>query len=101
MPSLTTRVLPGRVKLQCSKFHRGRRGKQDIYLSVVSVYAPTYHSPQKQKDMFYDDLCCTINSVCEDDLLIVLGNFNPKVGKATSELEKFQWKSSERVSWSW
>jgi len=34
---------------------------------------------------------CTINSVCEDNLLIVLGDFNVRVGTATSELEKSQW----------
>ena len=33
-----------------------RMGKQDIYLSAVSM-CPTYHAPQEQKDMFYDDLC--------------------------------------------
>ena len=79
------------MKLQCSKYHRGRRGKQDVYLSVVSVYAPTYHSPQEQKDVFYDDLCCTVKSVCEDDLLIVLEDFNARVGTATSEFERYQW----------
>ena len=45
---------------------------RDTYLSVVSVYAPTYNLLQEQKDVFYDDLCCTINSVSEDDILIVL-----------------------------
>ena len=40
-----------------------RRGKWDVYLSVVSVYAPTYHSLQEQNDMLYDDLCCFINSI--------------------------------------
>jgi len=68
--------------------HRDRRVKWDIYLSVLSVYALTYHSPQEQKDVFYDDLCSTIESVCEDDLLIVLGNFNARVRTATSELER-------------
>jgi len=58
---------------------------------VVSVYAPTYHSSQEQKDVFYDELCSTIQSVCEGDLLIVLGDFNARVGTATSELERSQW----------
>ena len=42
------------------------------YLSAVNVYAPNYRSSQEQKDMLYDDLCCTI--VSEDDVLIVLGD---------------------------
>ena len=61
------------------------------YLSLVSVYAPTYNSPQEQKDVFYDDLCCTINSVSENDILIVLGNFNARVGAGSSEMETSQW----------
>ena len=64
---------------------------KDTYLSVVSVYAPTYNSPQEQKDVFYDDLCCTINSVSEDDILIVLGDFNARVGAGSSEMERSQW----------
>jgi len=41
--------------------------------------------------VFYDDLCCTIESVCEDDILIVLRDFNVRVGTATSEFERSQW----------
>ena len=73
--AISSRIVYAPMKLQCSKHHR-RRGKQEVYLSVVSVYAPTYHSLQDQKDLFYDDLCCLINSICEDELLIVLGDFN-------------------------
>jgi len=73
--AVSSRIVYAQVKLQCSKYHRGRRGKRDVYLSVVSVYSPTYHSPQEQKDVFYDNLCCTIKSVCEGDLLVVSGDF--------------------------
>jgi len=67
--AIGSRIVYARAKLQCSKYHRRRRGRQDVYLSVVSVYAPTYHLPQE--DMFYDDLCCLINSISEDDLFFV------------------------------
>ena len=43
--------------------------------------------------MFYDDLCAllsSIKSVCEDDILILLGEFNARVGTATSEFERSQ-----------
>ena len=46
------------------------------------MYAPTFHSPQEQKDQFYDDLMCTINFVCQDDLLLVIGDFNARVGSS-------------------
>jgi len=49
-------------------------------LWLVCMLPPTYHSPQ---NVFYDDLRCTIKSVCEDDLLAVFGDFNARVGMVT------------------
>ena len=85
--AVSSRIVCARLKLE----HRGgRKMIRDTYLSVVSVYAPTYNSPQEQKDVFYDDLCCTINSVSEDNTLIVLGDFNARVGAGSSEMERSQ-----------
>ena len=56
--AVSFRIVYARLKLE---HHGGRRMSRDTYLSVVSVYAPTYNSPQVQKDVFYDDLCCTCN----------------------------------------
>ena len=42
------------------------------FVSVISVYAPTYNSSQEQKDIFYDDLQWTIDLVPEDQLLLIL-----------------------------
>ena len=62
---------------------------------MVSVYAPTYYSPQEQKDVCFMMTCAVHVSVCEDDLLIVLGDFNARMGTATSEFE-----SQIPVEWS-
>jgi len=61
--AISSRIMYARVKLQCNRSSRSRRGKQDVYLSM---YVPNYHSPQDQKDMFYDDLGCAINSIRDD-----------------------------------
>jgi len=47
---------------------------------VISVYAPSFAPHRSGKDEFYDDLMCTINSVCQDDMLLVVGDFNARVG---------------------
>jgi len=46
-----------------------------INLSVISVNAPTFRSPQEHKDQFYHDLMCTIKSVSQDDVLLIVGDF--------------------------
>ena len=86
--AVSSRIVCAQLKLE---HHGGKRMGRNTYLSVVSVYAPTYNSPQEHKDVFYDDLCCTINSVSEDDTLIVLGDFNARVGAGSSEMERSQW----------
>ena len=46
---------------------------------------------KEHKDQFYDDLMCTINSVCQDDLLLVVGDFNARVGSNHPDLVKGDW----------
>ena len=53
-------------------------------MSVISVYAPTDISPQEQKDKFYYDLQQGADSVPEDHLLLVLRDFNVRVGSSYS-----------------
>lgn len=60
-------------------------------MSMISVYAPTYNSPQEQKDKFYYDLQQGVDSVPENYLLLVLGDFNVRVGSSYSQPEKYQW----------
>ena len=59
-------------------------------MSVISVYAPTYNSPQEEKDKFYDDLQQVVVPVPEDHLLL-FRDFNARVESGCSELEKYQW----------
>ena len=69
------RLLRLRLKL------RGR------FFSVVSCYAPTFRCADAEKEKFYEDLGSMMDKVCPRDELILLGDFNARVGVADAELE--------------
>ena len=48
--------------------------------TIVSTYAPTMTNPDEVKDKFYDDLDSVISAVPRTDELIILGDFNARVG---------------------
>ena len=68
-----------RLKL-CDKARslRGRSGP--VYGVIVSVYAPTHRASQVDKDMFYADLQSVVDGVSAEDVLLVVGDFNARVG---------------------
>ena len=51
------------------------------YLTVVRVYAPTLTSPDETKEQFYEQFDQVIRSTPPSDKLIILGDFNARVGK--------------------
>ena len=51
------------------------------FATLVSCYAPTMTNPDETKDKFYEDLNALIASVPNADKLIVLGDFNARVGR--------------------
>ncbi|XP_072182226.1 uncharacterized protein [Diadema setosum] len=50
------------------------------YATMISAYAPTMTSPDDVKERFYEDLQVTISAVPKADKLIILGDFNARVG---------------------
>ena len=50
------------------------------HAAIVSAYAPTMTNPDEIKDKFYDDLDSVISAAPQTDKLILLGNFNARVG---------------------
>lgn len=50
-------------------------------ITIISVYAPTEESEEDVKDMFYSQLEHLASSVPGHDVLILLGDFNAKIGK--------------------
>ena len=51
------------------------------FLTLFSVYAPTLLAEPAEKDKFYSDLRNLVQSAPADDKVIVLGDFNARVGR--------------------
>ena len=49
-------------------------------LTLVSVYAPTMSATSDTKDEFYENLAAIISSVPNNEQLVLLGDFNARVG---------------------
>ena len=50
------------------------------HVTIISAYAPTMSNPEEAKEKFYEDLDALIGSVPRQDKLLVLGDFNARVG---------------------
>ena len=57
------------------------------FASLVSAYAPTMTNPDEVKDKFYEDLNRVIAAVPKADKLILLGDFNARVGSDSTAWE--------------
>ena len=54
-------------------------------MSVVSAYAPIAKAPPGVKERFENELQDTLDHIPPDDVLLVLGDFNARVGKRETE----------------
>ena len=55
------------------------------FAPIISAYAPTMTNTDETKDKFYEDFEYVISAVSAADKLIILGDFNARVGQnATS-----------------
>nr|VZI11458.1 unnamed protein product [Spirometra erinaceieuropaei] len=50
------------------------------FATIISAYAPTMTDPDAVRDKFYEDLRAILATVSKADKLIVLGDFNARVG---------------------
>ncbi|BHF84712.1 hypothetical protein SprV_0902786300 [Sparganum proliferum] len=50
------------------------------FATIISAYAPTMISPDAARDKFYEDLHALLATVSKADKLVVLGDFNARVG---------------------
>eukprot|EP00923_Selenidium_pygospionis_P040756 GHVN01070515.1.p1 GENE.GHVN01070515.1~~GHVN01070515.1.p1 ORF type:complete len:1235 (-),score=133.71 GHVN01070515.1:257-3961(-) len=64
-----------KVRLRC----KGR------HVSVVGVYAPTYQRSETEKAGFYSQLQQAIDETPQRDMLIVMGDFNARVGSDSTK----------------
>nr|VZH98164.1 unnamed protein product [Spirometra erinaceieuropaei] len=52
----------------------------DKFATIISAYAPTMTNPDAVRDKFYEDLHVLLTTVSKAHKLIVLGDFNARVG---------------------
>ncbi|BHF68010.1 hypothetical protein SprV_0301104000 [Sparganum proliferum] len=50
------------------------------FATITDVYAPPMNNPDAKRDQFYEDLYALLATVSKADKLIVLGDFNTRVG---------------------
>ena len=50
------------------------------YITLVSCYAPTMTNPDEAKEEFYEELDRLLASINRSDKVLVLGDFNARVG---------------------
>ena len=77
---VSSRIVMARAKLyhiwkwrtDCTEHHQ-------THATILRAYAPTHRSLQ-EKEKFYIDLQKTLDGVARDDVLLLLGDFNARVG---------------------
>ena len=57
------------------------------FFSVISCYAPTFRCAESEKEQFNEDLGAMLDKVSPRDELIILVDFNARVGVADAEVE--------------
>ena len=65
-------------RIMCLRVHL----TSNRYMSMISVYAPTMTSSTETIMAFYQDLKAVLCSIPKEDKIILLGDFNARVGKA-------------------
>ena len=54
--------------------------QKDNFATLVSAYAPTMTNPDVEKETFYSQLASTLRQVPQTDKLILMGDFNARIG---------------------
>ena len=67
------------------------RGKY-TNISVIQIYAPTNDADSEEKELFYNQLQELIDKCPKHDIIVVMGDFNAKVGSDNKDREHFMEK---------
>ena len=54
---------------------------KERFLSMINVYVPTMTYTDEEKEGFYEELAAVVDAVPVSDKLLILGDFNTRVGK--------------------
>ena len=85
--AVSSRIVLARLKLVHTGKRRpgGSRETSDTFVTVLSVYAPTAKAPLHVKQQFIEDLQDAIDQIPTSDVLVLLGDFNARVGRRDPE----------------
>ena len=54
--------------------------RQTIHITVIQVYAPTSNAEEAEVERFYEDLQELLEVTPKKDVLLIIGDWNEKVG---------------------
>ena len=82
--AVSSRIVTARLKSTSVGRRRpgGSRETRNSYISVISVYAPTAKAPPAIVQKFMDNLQDTVDKIPASDVLMLLGDFNARVGSS-------------------
>ena len=89
--AVSSRIVMARLKWVGKRQRRsgGSRGSSDIFVTVICAYAPTARAPPEVKSKFSGELQDTLDKVSQKDVLVVLGDFNARVGVLKPDEEEW------------
>ena len=64
-------------------------------ISIIQGYAPTNDAEPEEKAEFYDTLLSTIDKIPNKDLVIIMGDFNAKIGSENAGREQVMGRHGE------
>ena len=80
--AVNSRIISARtqVGLKGERLRNGQRRRPDFFVTIVNIYAPTNKAPPHVKVQFREDLQSDVDSASASDVLLMLGDFNARVG---------------------
>ena len=90
--AVSSRIVTARLKVACKGKRKpgGSREPSDTFMTIISAYAPTAKATPSTKQGFSNNLQTALNSVPHTDILVMLGDFNARVGRRDRNSELWE-----------
>ena len=82
--AVSSRLISMRLRWASSDGRRSSKARGS-FVTIVCGYAPTARGPSCVKSMFLEELQNTLDAVPENDILLLLGDFNARIGVRDSD----------------
>ena len=82
--AVSSRLISMRLRWASSDGRRSSKARGS-FVTIVCGYAPTARAPSCVKSMFLEELQITLDAVPKNDILLLLGDFNARVGVQDSD----------------